>query len=153
LYAQAEGGQAINFAKPRQPRTVSKVPVRLLMTAALFLLVLLGGGYVLGQSIQKSRRAELQELEKRAAEVEKALKKAQEEGKHIKAVDALEGIVALDVLYDLCHMIPDLEALRVSQVTLEPVLRKTANSPYVARLIVIGQLRGDRKMVDKLIDE
>src|SRR5207253_3288463 len=59
----------------------------------------------------------------------------------------------LDEIYDLTDRIPDVNALRVTSLAVEPTTR-TSKAKYTARLTLKGTCAGDqgRKALDALID-
>jgi hypothetical protein len=146
----------INFASPRQPRIERKSYLRPVLIACTALVLILGGGFVLGQSIQSARRDQLRSLELEANKLDAEARKAQAKNKLLKPLDDAEGLVLLDEIYELAHRDPDIDGLQITTLSLEPLPKKAGvANEYVARLVITGTLKkgADRKLVDKLIDE
>jgi hypothetical protein len=85
-------------------------------------------------------------------ELDAKLARTREAMRQIQALDGWEGPVWLDELFDLAARVRDVDALRVTQLSAEP-LPRTAKSRYSARVRIKGTLRDDRAPLDKLVED
>jgi Tfp pilus assembly PilM family ATPase len=156
LYCRAESKQLpINFVQPRQPRVKKDLNLRPVLLCAALLIVLLVGGALYRQSAFAAANAQLRELEAERSDWDKQLLKVREDSKQLKALDDWDNVVVLDEIYDLTQRIPDVNALRVTNITAEPMAR-TAKSRFSAKIVLKGTLvegRDSRKPVDQLVAE
>ncbi len=155
LFAKSAGELPINFVTPRQPRPPANPNARLGVLAGVAALVFLislivGGRVALGMQERK-----LADLEQTRKSVELDLTAARENGKKLKAMDDWDGLVILDELYEMTARIPDVNKLRITSVTIDPLTR-TAKSRFAARMTIKGRLlaKGNpRAPLDQLISK
>jgi hypothetical protein len=153
LLAEAQPrGLAVNFVQPRQPAPPQRVNPRLVAAVAAAALLVIGGGVALGRSFLDARSRENEALAAERSAVDTQLAAARESLRHLQALDAWEGPVWLDELYDLAARVKDVDALRVAQWTAEPLAR-AAKSHYAARCRIRGTLRDDRAPLDRLVED
>jgi hypothetical protein len=154
LFARAEGrGLPINFVQVRQPRAPRDPKNRRYVFAgAAAILALLGGG-LWATSIYANRTHHLRDVQEQRDQLEAKLVDYRKEAKLYKALDEWDNVVWLDELYDLTARIPDANALRIAQVTAEPITRN-AKSIYTAKITLKGSFVGNdgHKELDNLID-
>ena len=152
LQARATGGLPINFIQPRQPQVVADPHrKRMLIWAAVAALVLVAI-FVMGRTLQASREADLEEVTEEISKTEQKLTQAHEDAKRLKLLADWDSLPWLDELYDLAHRMPDLENLRITQITAEPLPR--GKGRFIARMTLRGTLRnGERKSLDALIQQ
>jgi hypothetical protein len=142
----------VNFVQPRQPAPPKRINVRLVAAVASVAILVIGGGAVLGRSVLDAKGRERDERIDKRDELDAKLARAREAMRQIQALDGWEGPVWLDELYDLAVRIRDVDALRVTQLSAEP-LPRTAKSRYSARVRIKGTLRDDRAPLDKLVED
>jgi hypothetical protein len=145
-------GLPVNFVQPRQPAPPKRVNIRMVAAIAAIAILVIGGGAVLGRSVLDAKGRERDERSERRDELDAKLARTRETLRQVQALDAWEGPVWLDELYDLAARIRDVDALRVTQMSAEP-LPRTAKSRYSARVRIKGTLRDDRVPLDKLVEE
>jgi hypothetical protein len=121
------------------------------MVAAVVLVV---GLAILGRVLYASYSAELERLEADRRDAESQLTQARQEAFNLKGLDERDPVVWLDELYDLTARIRDVNALRVTSISCEPLQAKP-NARFVGRFTIKGRLltRGDRSPLDQLIAE
>jgi hypothetical protein len=145
-------GLPVNFAQPRQPAPPRRLDARLAVAAAAAVVLLLVGGAALGRSVLSEQVRQRDALTAQRDDLEARLVRVREDLRHLQALDAWEGPVWLDELYDLAARVRDVDALQVTQFTADPVPR-TAKSRYAARVRVRGTLRDDRGPLDRLVED
>jgi hypothetical protein len=154
LYAYVSpAGLAINFLQPRQPRA-PRDPNKLRILAgvvALLLVLAAGGWYARGAYLDNEQQ--IKQFESDKTDLDARLTVVKEDGKRLKALSDWDSVVWLDELYDLTHRIPNVNALRVKQITLAHASR-SATSQHVAQITIKGTLldpRDPRKALDQLV--
>jgi Tfp pilus assembly PilM family ATPase len=154
-YARTEkGGLPINFVQPREPRPPAN-PMRFRgLAAALAAIVVLAGGFVVRSSLLAQASKEAEELETRRADLDlpQALPAQRAELQRLRELDKWDTSVWLDDIYNITAAIPDVNALRITQITVEPIDQKT-HSQYVAKIVLKGTILGRRDFtpLDSLI--
>jgi hypothetical protein len=154
LFARAESrGLPINFVQPRQPKPPSDPKNRRVAVVALALAVAVVVGILCCWTILHYARVKLVAVQQERDTIDRQLAAFRQDGKLFKALDDWDSVVWLDELYDLTDRIPDVNALRISQFTAEPLTR-TAKDRYVAHLTLKGNYYGEpgRKALDQLIE-
>ena len=154
LYARAETrGLPINFVQPRQPRPPRDPKNRRVALVGAALAVAAAGVVFCCWLVYSNALHNLAAVQAQRDGLEGQLVEARKEGKLFKALDDWDNVVWIDELYDLTYRIPDVNALRVTQLTAEPATR-TAKTKYTARVILKGTYTGNegRKALDQLID-
>jgi Tfp pilus assembly PilM family ATPase len=153
LFSKAGGQLPINFVAPRQPRPPANPNVRLGVMAGVavlaFLICLIVGGRV-ALAMQERKLAEVEQGKK---DKDLELAAVRENGKKLKAIDDWDGLVLLDELYELTTRIPDVNKLRITSITIDPLTR-TAKSHWAARFTIKGKLldkRNPRPPFDELV--
>jgi len=154
LHAQAAGALPIDFVHPRQP-VVSRSPnfrlARLGLVAAVGLVVCL---FLVGHIVQAQYREQLNDLEAEKTRLESQVNEAKENVKRVKALEEWDNVVWLDEIYELTAQIPDVNALRVTSITADP-LPRTSKSRFVAVVTIKGRLvstTSGRKPLDELVN-
>jgi hypothetical protein len=155
LLARADGTLPINFTLPRQPRA-KRDPNLLkgILAVALLLILLAGVGYYF-RTVLTDKQEELARLNLERTGIVGQVTKLKNDNKNLQALVDWDQPVLLDELYDLTHRIPDVNALRVRSITVQPV-RATAKSTHVAVITIKGNLldsREPRKALNQLIAE
>ncbi|MFO0930338.1 MAG: hypothetical protein U0736_25475 [Gemmataceae bacterium] len=155
LALRATGDLPVNFVAPREPKPPSNPNLRLIRMAAVAVATLFLGVIVLGQVLNASWSTQLAELEEQKTEVEAKLLTTRENAKRLKAIDDWDNLVWLDELYDLTARIPDVNQLRLTSISTEPLARNP-KSRAVARVTIKGTLLGrssPRKPLDELVSQ
>lgn len=151
LLAKAQPkGLPVNFVHPRQPVVPRQLHIGRVAAAVTAAIILLGGTAAYCRGLYLEQAGEKIALESALDDAEQDLVRARESGKRVRALDSWESPVWLDVIYDLSALIPDTDALRITQLTAEPLAR-TATSRYAARLGIKGTLRDGRAPLDALM--
>jgi hypothetical protein len=145
-------GLPVNFVQPRQPAPPKRVNVRAVAAAAVAAVLLLGGGVAAARNVLSSKNAERDEKADQRDTLELKLTKAKETLRHTQALDGWEMPVWLDELYDLSARIRDVDAIRITYFSADP-LPRNAKSRYSARVHIRGTLREDRAPLDRLVEE
>ena len=154
LFARAEPrGLPINFVQPRQPKPPSNPSNRRATFAAAAGILLLVGLASCCWVVYANAAGNLRTVEQQRDGLEQQLQDLRKEGKLYKALDDWDNVDWLDELYDLTDRIPDVNALRITQLTMEPTTR-AAKVEYSAHIILRGTFVGNegRKALDQLID-
>jgi Tfp pilus assembly PilM family ATPase len=154
LYLRAApGGLPINFVQPRQPRQQEDPAKRRLLLAAVVLVAALGIATFAGLTVKANTLKQVGELEAERADVEAQLARINDDAKRLKALDNWDSPVWLDELYDLAWRVTDTNALRISEITAEPIAR-SAKSPYAAKMVIKGTLQGNsRRPFEDLVNK
>jgi Tfp pilus assembly PilM family ATPase len=137
-YARAEkGGIPINFAQPRQPRPPENPQKRRMLAAVLLAVVLIGGGFFFAR--QLTARAEVQVVMEQASTVEATAEATQlkDELARLKAMEDWDTVVWLDELYNLAADIPNVDELRITQITAQPEAQAAKTAKIYAAMIVL----------------
>ena len=143
LFARAEArGLPINFVHPRQPKPPSNPNNRRVVLFAAAAAVVILGLIACCWLVVSTRTRNLSQIQQQRDGLEAQLQEDRKEGKLYKALDDWDNVDWLDELYDLTDRIPDVNALRVSQVTAEPITR-TAKAEYTARITLKGTFVGN----------
>jgi Tfp pilus assembly PilM family ATPase len=153
LHAQgSRSGLPINFAQPKQPRPPRdpnrKKVIYAAAAAALFLIVGVAFCYsklAAASAEVTAKQHENEELDRKVAELE-------EQDKRFKAIrdwsDA--GLDVLDEIYDLADRIADPRAIRVNEISVDPIQR-TAKEKAAVKFTVKGVAK-TKTAVDDLAD-
>lgn len=144
----------INFASPRQPKPQANPNMRWLRLGAGAAVLLLLSLFGLGRVLTASWQRQLDQVEADRQEVEKTLNEKRAYAKTLKSIDDWDTVVWLDELYELTRKIPDVNTLRITSITGEPMAR-TGKSKVAARATIKGKLvggSGNREPVDKLVE-
>jgi hypothetical protein len=155
LVHKSQGELPVNFVSPRQPKPQTNPNYRLIRLAAVAAIVLFVGLGVLGRVLHAAWATELSETEVETEKRDKELLAARENAKRLKAIDDWDNLVWLDELYDLNARIPDVNALRVTSYSVEPLTR-SSKSRVVARATIKGKLlstSNPRKPLDQLVSQ
>jgi uncharacterized membrane protein YgcG len=155
LHARARsGGLPINFLEPREPKPERSFP-RLAVLAGVLLILLVGGGLAVGpRYIRERQQARLKELRTRDTKAKNELFAEEAKRKKLQALGDWDNVVWLDELYDLAERIPNVNELRIEQITAEP-LPKSSKQAQEARLTIQGRLiggRNSRQQFDTLVE-
>jgi hypothetical protein len=145
-------GLPVNFVQPRQPAPPKRVNVRAVAAAAVAAVLLLGGGVAAARNALSAKNAEKEEKIGQRDALELKLTKARESLRHTQALDGWEEPVWLDEIYDLSARDRDVDALRITYFSAEP-LPKNNKSKYSARIHIRGTLRDDRAPLNRLVEE
>ncbi len=154
LFARADSrGLPINFVQPRQPKPPSDPNNRRLALAAVVVAVAVVLGVACLWVVITSARSKLVAIQRQRDTADKDLMAFRQDGKLTKALADWDNVVWLDELYDLTARIPDVNALRITQISTEPLTR-TAKDRYVARITLKGNCYDEagRKALNDLID-
>ena len=154
LFARADWrGLPINFVQPRQPKPPSDPKNRRVALVALVVAVAAVIGVSCCWLVLSSARGKLAAIQRQRDSADKDLTLVRQNGKLTKALTDWDNVIWLDELYDLTDRIPNVNALRITQITTEPVTR-TAKDRYVARITLKGNYYDDpgRKALEDLID-
>jgi hypothetical protein len=142
----------VNFVQPRQPPPPKRVDARLVVAVAVLVLAIFGGAGFAGHSFIERKNREKEEKVTAGESLDNQLTAAKEVQRHLQPLDAWESPVWLDELYDLSARIRDVDALRVTQLSAEP-LPRNSKSRYTSRVRIRGTLRDDRAPLDRLVDD
>jgi Tfp pilus assembly PilM family ATPase len=140
-YARAErAGLAINFAQPRQPRQPADPQKRKMLALAALAVVVIAGLFVFAQSLlgREEQAARLAVADDK--EIGTVRDQRREELARFKAMDDWDGVVWLDEIYNMAANIPDVNALRITQVKMEPQSINAKNKRYAAKIVLKGYL-------------
>lgn len=146
----------INFVKPREPKAAADPSRRpILLGAALALTMLLAFGLMAWMQLSgrddaiASLRRELDSLTTDLTRVEPEAKKADEVRKWLDG-----SVVWLDELYDLAAKCPDLNKLRITQLSFDPSPKGVATKKhYVGRVSIDGLAAEDDTALKQFINE
>jgi hypothetical protein len=153
LFARAEGNLPINFVAPREPKPPQNVNFRTIRLAVVASVALFLGLVILGQVLLANYQEEVDALKSTRQGVEAQLASTRENAKRLKAIDDWDTLVLLDELYDLTARVPDVNALRMKSISVEP-LAHNAQSRFVAKVTLKGELRNRgnlRAPLDELV--
>jgi Tfp pilus assembly PilM family ATPase len=145
LYARAAGALPINFIQPRQPRQQTDPVKRRLVLAAVALVIffaLLTAASVV--VVKPGYQMQQDALASEKDNVEAQLAKFKDDAKRYRDLDGWDSPVWLDEIYNLAARIPDVNALRITEITVEPLARiAKQQSPYSAKLVIKGTVQGN----------
>ena len=153
LFARAEArGLPINFVQPRQPKPPSNPNNRRIALVAGAAAVVVAGLVACCFVVIANRMSNERVVFETRDGLEQQLQDLRKENKLYKALDDWDNVDWLDEIYDLTDRIPDVNAVRVSQLTMEPTTR-TAKAEYSARFILKGNFVGNdgHKALDQLV--
>ncbi len=145
-------GLPVNFVQPRQPAPPKRVNVRVVAAVAAIAILIVGGGGVLARSVLDSKSRQRDERVAHRDELDLQLTRTRESLRQIQALDNWEGPVWLDEIYDLAARIRDVDAMRVTHFSADP-LPRNGKSRYAARVRIKGTLRDDRAPLDRLVED
>jgi hypothetical protein len=145
-------GLPVNFVQPHQPPPPKRINLRIAVASAAAVLLVIGGMVALGRSALDKRNGMKDDRLDTIESLDNRLTKTKEVLKHVQPLDAWEGPIWLDELYDLAARIRDVDALRVTQWSADP-LPHNNKSRYSSRIRIRGTLRDDRAPLDRLVDE
>jgi hypothetical protein len=146
---------AINFVSPRQATAPVSPNYRLIRTALVAGFALLVGSILLGRIALADAVKRRNGLVDAATAKLKQQMETEENARRLKAVDEWDGPVWLDEMYDLARRIKDVNRLRVTSVTAEPLPRNN-KSRYAAKVFIKGTLldrRDPRGPLDDLVSQ
>ncbi len=142
----------INFVQPRQPKPPRDPNrKRILIAVAAGVVLFLGAvGFGYSQLAERDRKLETLFLQK--MELDRQLIPIEEEAKRIKALDdwAQSEIVWLEELHDLTARFPDLNTIRLTGLTGNPLTRG-AKDKHVAKMTLTGITTDDYKAIEALM--
>ncbi len=150
------GALPINFVKPREPKA-PKDPNRrpILLGVALAATILLAVGFMGWMQLSSrddtiaSLRRELDSLSTDITKIEPDAKRADEVKKWLDG-----DVVWLDELYDLASKAPDLNKLRITQLSLDPSPKgAAAKKQYVGRVSIDGLVGADETAFKQFMAE
>ena len=153
LFARAEPrGLPINFVQPRQPKPPANPNKRRFAFAGVVAAVVVAGLVSCCWVVYANAASHLRFVQDERDGLEQQLQEVRKDGKLYKALDDWDNVDWLDELYDLTDRIPDVNALRITQLTAEPITR-TAKAEYTARFILKGTFVGNEghKALDQLV--
>ncbi len=154
LFARAEGrGLPINFVQVRQPRPPRDPNSRRYILAAAAFAVVMACTALWCWYLYTNAKHQLRMVQNDRDDLEAKLVEDRKEAKLFKALDDWDNVVWLDELYDLTARIQDANALRITQLTTEPVARN-AKTSYTAKIKLKGSFVGAEgdKALNELID-
>jgi len=154
LHALTEGGRLpINFSKVRDAVPAADPNRRKVALVASLAAVVLLAGAALAYSELSKRSTELADLVRTKSLLDQQIVALRDDEKRLKAVGewVSSEVVWLDELYDLADRVPDVNAVRVTSVTADPLTR-TGSGKHVARLTIKGVTTDDSKPVNALMD-
>jgi hypothetical protein len=143
-------GLPVNFVQPRQPAP-PKRNLRMVAAVAAIAVLVVGGGTVFAHSVLDAKSRLKDERTDTRDELDTKLARTRESLRQVQALDAWEGPVWLDELFDLAARVRDVDAMRVTQFSAEPLSH--AKSRYAARVRIKGTLRDDRGPLDQLLED
>lgn len=152
LFARAEPRLPINFVQPRQPKPPANPNNRRIAFAGVAAAVVVAGIVSCCWAVYAQAASHLRSVQEERDGLEQQLQEVRKDGKLYKALDDWDNVDWLDELYDLTDRIPDVNALRITQLTAEPITR-TAKAEYTARFILKGTFVGNEghKALDQLV--
>jgi Tfp pilus assembly PilM family ATPase len=153
LHSQMSGRQPINFVSPRQPTPPKNPNVRYYRLALIGWVTLVLGLLGLGRLVHAMKNAEADRLEADRTKMTVQLSQTRESVKRLKSIDDWDGPVWGDEFYELTARITDVNALRITSITAEPMAR-SGTSRVAGRMTLKGKLldkRNPRKSLDDLI--
>ena len=152
LYARATpAGLPINLVQPRQPKPPPNPSYRLARLAVVAAIALFVGLAVLGRVLHADYQRELDSVESQERDLDAKLASARAQGKRLKALDDWDSLPYLDELYDLTARIPDVNQLRITQVTAETLKRDPENRYAAAKVTLKGKLLAGRRPLDEFV--
>jgi Tfp pilus assembly PilM family ATPase len=154
-YARAEkGGLAINFVQPRQPRPPANPHRMRYLLVAGAAVILVAAFFAVTQQLKANQRTVAMSLEGERDSLENRLKPAREDLLRLKAIDNWDGVVWLDEIYELTENIPDVNALRITSITMDTVQRDDKKKvTYAGKVTIKGTLTsssGDNSSLKQL---
>lgn len=154
LYLKSMGNLPVNFVSPRQPKPPANPNFRHIRLALVAGIALFVGLVVLGRFLHASWADELAQMEQDNQRLDRQLFDSKMNAQRLKAIEEWDTLVWLDELYDLNARIPNVDSLRVTSITTEPLQRGDgkSKSKAIAKLTVKGKLL-DRREVRKSFDE
>src|SRR5262249_54741995 len=99
----------VNFALIKQPKPPRDPNQRLHVLAACLLLVLLGGGFVLGQQVLENYRETVAEKDQELNDLGRQLAREREKAKRMEALHEWDGVPWPDELYELTASMPPIK--------------------------------------------
>ncbi len=152
LHLLAAGSLPINFVNPRDVKPVADPNRRKAILAGSLVAALLLAGVALGWTSLAGKERQLNELLRQKAAMDQQLAVLKEDEKRIKTIaDWVDtDVVWLDELYDIADRVPDINAMRITGITVQP-LRKTGNDKHVAKVSITGISTDNYDAVDNFI--
>ncbi|HVS34885.1 MAG TPA: pilus assembly protein PilM [Gemmataceae bacterium] len=154
LFARAKSAELpINFIQPRQPKPPSDPKNRRLVLVAGAVAVAAAVVIVCCTVVMGAAQRQLDGLRRQSQELDAPLAMDREETKRMDALASWDSIVWLDELYDLTTRITDVNALRLTGISVKTV-KRTAKDKYSAEIELTATVAGDqgRKTLDDLND-
>jgi hypothetical protein len=132
LHLKAERGDLpVNFAQARQVRPPRDPNQRLYILVAALILVLLGGGFVVGQMVLEEKREAVAAADTEIADLNKQLARERVEARRMEALHEWEGVPWPDEVYELTARMPTIsQSFKVK--TLEGSVLKPPPKPRMA---------------------
>lgn len=110
LQLRARAGEMpVNFAQAKQPKPPRDPNQRQHLLAAALAVVLLLGGFVLGQKFIGDAEEDLQAKRQKTTDLQAQLKKEQENARRMKALHEWDGVPWPDELYELTARMPEIK--------------------------------------------
>src|SRR5262249_1207198 len=124
LFAQGERGkQPINFLDPRKPAVQANPYKRRVLAGAPLVLAPVVCLVLPARIVLAGREREARDLEEQKADLDRQYAAAQQEGLRARAFADWVSVVWPDELYDLTDRIADVNVLRVTALTGQPLSR------------------------------
>src|SRR5262249_47239251 len=129
-----------NFPQPRQPKPPRDPNRRMFALCAALGVVLLAGGFVLGNAILDRSRERLAGLDQEVKDLDRQLTQMREDARRIRAIEEWDSLPWLGEIYEVTDKVPDIKALRFQSIQ-GTTLNHTANAKHVALLKIKGTAR------------
>jgi Tfp pilus assembly PilM family ATPase len=134
LHAKSQrGGLPINFIHPREPRPPANNRRQYALVGLLVFVIFFGGGGYLCAKMKEWQNNEREVVQAELDKTDGDLNKILVENKRYNDIDKWETVVPLDELYDLEDRIPDVNKMRLKNITFVDEPRNT-KLPYASRI-------------------
>jgi hypothetical protein len=145
----------INFVRPREPRPPRDPNRRVLILAGALAGALVVGGAALAYTRVGAKNREVARLVAERTDLDQQLLVLDQEKKRGEALDAWLGgeVVYLDELYDLTAAAPEVNRLRVTQISGNPVAAAAGRKAPAARVELKGLVGEDTRPLIGLMNE